>query len=168
MFYSTLRIIKFSSTNIWRNFWLSFITTTTIVVTLVSVSLVWALQIGLKQIISSAEKRIDMSVYFYPSITDAQANSVITALRTIPDVQEIIFVTKEQALANYEKMAKDSPELLVPLSAIGQNPFGSVCGTVLSKYKSAPGDGMFGVIGPMRMDYEKCWGLVNAVKMDLQ
>lgn len=50
----------------------------------------------------------------------------------------------------------------------GQNPFGSVCGTVLSKYKSAPGDGMFGVIGPMRMDYEKCWGLVNAVKMNLQ
>lgn len=125
MFYSALRIIKFSSTNIWRNFWLSFITTSTIIITLMSVSLVWALQIGLKQIISSAEKRIDMSVYFYPLITDVQANSVITALKTIPGVQEITFITKEQALANYEKIAKDSPELLDPLSAIGQNPFGS-------------------------------------------
>lgn len=35
------------------------------------------------------------------------------------------------------------------------NPFGEMCGTVLVKYRLGEQDGLFGVLGPMRMDYEK-------------
>lgn len=120
-----LRIIILSWKNIWRNFWLSFITVSTIIVTLMTVSIILALQVGLRQIIKSADKHIDLSVYFFPSATNEQADSVVTAVKAISGVTEVAFVTKEQALANYQERAKESPELLVPLTVIGDNPFGS-------------------------------------------
>jgi len=43
------------------------------------------------------------------------------------------------------------------------NPFGDFFGTVLMKYKTVNGAGMFGLLGPMRMDYEKNSALVEFV-----
>ena len=38
---------------------------------------------------------------------------------------------------------------------IGENnPFGNFCGSVLAKYRRGNQTGLFGIIGPMRMDYE--------------
>ena len=47
------------------------------------------------------------------------------------------------------------------------NPFGAFCSTVLCKYKSNDSRGMFGIIGPMRMDYEKNMSLVNLINKEL-
>lgn len=51
---------------------------------------------------------------------------------------------------------------------IGENnPFGAVCGSVVAQYESTQGRGMFGVIGPLRMDYDRVVGLVEHVKNKL-
>lgn len=125
MLYSFGRVIKFGWENIWRNFWLSLVTMSTIIIALFTVSLILSLEVGLKQIVESAEKRIDLSVYFFPTVTEGQAQSVIAVIRTMPGIEEVTYITKEQSLTSYEKRAKDSPELLAPLKAIGQNPFGA-------------------------------------------
>ena len=125
MVYAFFRIFRFSWENVWRNFWLAFITTSTLVLTLLSVSLVVALQAGIGQVIGSAQNRINLSVYFYPTATDEQINSVIIALHAVSGVGEITYISKEQALARYQDQAKGAPELEQPLQAIGQNPFGA-------------------------------------------
>ncbi|MEA3463886.1 MAG: hypothetical protein U9R14_02325 [Patescibacteria group bacterium] len=43
------------------------------------------------------------------------------------------------------------------------NPFGNFCSTVLIKYKLGGDVGIFGILGPMRMDYEKNLALVKFV-----
>lgn len=43
------------------------------------------------------------------------------------------------------------------------NPFGKFCGTILAKYKSGENTGVFGILGPIRMDYEKNSALVKFV-----
>ncbi|OIN89092.1 hypothetical protein AUJ59_02535 [Candidatus Beckwithbacteria bacterium CG1_02_47_37] len=43
------------------------------------------------------------------------------------------------------------------------NPFGDSCSTIFSKYKRAGKTGLFGILGPMRMDYEKNLALVKFV-----
>lgn len=49
------------------------------------------------------------------------------------------------------------------------NPFGSQCATVIGKYHLKNGqEGMFAVLGPMRMDYEKNIGLVQNVRLLLE
>ena len=43
------------------------------------------------------------------------------------------------------------------------NPFGNFCSTVMAKYKLDENVGMFGILGPMRMDYEKNLALVKYI-----
>ncbi len=43
------------------------------------------------------------------------------------------------------------------------NPFSKDCGTVLVKYKKGNNVSVFGILGPIRMDYEKNLGLVRYV-----
>lgn len=47
------------------------------------------------------------------------------------------------------------------------NPFGAVCGSVVTRYGGAHGAGMFGVIGPVRMDYDTVVGLVEHIRKKL-
>jgi transcriptional regulator of heat shock response len=42
-----------------------------------------------------------------------------------------------------------------------ENPFGNFCGSIISKYSRDGRDGLIGLLGPMRMDYEKNLGLVE-------
>ena len=43
------------------------------------------------------------------------------------------------------------------------NPFGDSCSTIFSKYRRSGKTGLFGILGPMRMDYEKNLALVKYV-----
>ncbi|OGF26627.1 hypothetical protein A2477_04850 [Candidatus Falkowbacteria bacterium RIFOXYC2_FULL_47_12] len=84
-----------------------------------------------------------------------EAQRVIDVSRIIDQMEDII-----------QKIYKSIP--MEGKILVGEdNPFGSVCGSVLAKYKHEAGSGMFGIIGPMRMDYDKCWGLVNCIKEQL-
>jgi transcriptional regulator of heat shock response len=44
-----------------------------------------------------------------------------------------------------------------------KNPFGTFCGSVLLKYKKGENTGLLGILGPMRMDYEKNLGIINYI-----
>lgn len=44
-----------------------------------------------------------------------------------------------------------------------ENPFSDVCGVIIMKYKFAGNVGIFGILGPMRMNYEKNLNLVETV-----
>lgn len=48
------------------------------------------------------------------------------------------------------------------------NPFGHFCGTVLAKYRLGGQTGLFGILGPMRMNYEKNIALVKFVSERLE
>lgn len=45
-----------------------------------------------------------------------------------------------------------------------KNPFGNFCGSIVVKYKLGENIGIFGLLGPMRMDYEKNISLVRHVE----
>ncbi|MDP3899475.1 MAG: hypothetical protein Q8Q23_00135 [bacterium] len=90
-----------------------------------------------------------------------ETQKVIDISRVIDHIDEII--------NEIFKDIKYSEQIL-----IGENnPFGAVCGSVIIKYKNkdvpsvakamASEDGMLGIIGPMRMDYEKCVALINGI-----
>jgi heat-inducible transcriptional repressor len=48
-----------------------------------------------------------------------------------------------------------------------KNPFGTFCGSILLKYKKGENTGMVGILGPMRMDYEKNLAIVNYINEKL-
>jgi heat-inducible transcriptional repressor len=56
-------------------------------------------------------------------------------------------------------------DLEKPRVMIGsQNPFGNMCSALVTEYHLNKDRGVFGLLGPMRMDYEANLGLVNYVR----
>lgn len=49
-----------------------------------------------------------------------------------------------------------------------ENPFGDMCGTVMFKYKLKDSVGLFGIMGPVRMDYQYCLSIANFIKEELK
>jgi heat-inducible transcriptional repressor len=58
----------------------------------------------------------------------------------------------------FEKTA-DSARILIG----EENPFGAFCGAVIAKYRHGNQTGLFGILGPMRMDYERNLSLVEYI-----
>ncbi len=51
---------------------------------------------------------------------------------------------------------------------IGQkNPFGNFCSAIITKYKSGDNTGMFGIIAPMRMNYEKNIAVMKFIRENI-
>jgi heat-inducible transcriptional repressor len=44
-----------------------------------------------------------------------------------------------------------------------ENPFGNFCGSIIAKYKRGNQSGLFGILGPMRMDYERNLSVVEYI-----
>lgn len=48
-----------------------------------------------------------------------------------------------------------------------ENPFSNYCGTIINKYKSGSNQGLFGILGPIRMNYEKNLALIKYINKKL-
>ena len=44
-----------------------------------------------------------------------------------------------------------------------KNPFGNFCSVIISKHRTEDNVGLFGVLGPMRMDYKKNIALIKYI-----
>lgn len=61
----------------------------------------------------------------------------------------------------------DNMEFDTKILVGSENPFGDSCSTILVKYKAGGKEGLFGILGPMRMDYEKNLGLADFINKKL-
>jgi heat-inducible transcriptional repressor len=63
----------------------------------------------------------------------------------------------------FEK-AKERAEIFIGEA----NPFGNFCSAILAKYRRGNQSGLFGILGPMRMDYERNLSLVEHILSKLR
>ncbi|MDP3964450.1 MAG: hypothetical protein Q8Q20_02170, partial [bacterium] len=73
---SFFRALKFAFQSFTRNFWLSAATILIIVLTLFSVSLVGTTNLIGDRAIKSLKERIDLSVYFYPEVSENEVQAI--------------------------------------------------------------------------------------------
>jgi heat-inducible transcriptional repressor len=62
----------------------------------------------------------------------------------------------------------DKFEFIPEIKIGSENPFSPLCGTILTKYRLKSGIGMFGILGPIRMDYARNLSLISQVKEMLE
>lgn len=136
MFTSSLRVIKFSFQDFFRNFWLSFVTLTILVLALFTVNLLVIFNVVAKTAVSSIENKIDINLYFKPEISDEQVQNVQQHLQTLSLVKEVEYISKDQALVSFKIKHQDNPKIIESLREIEANPLGA---SLVVKAKS-PGD----------------------------
>jgi cell division transport system permease protein len=107
-----------------RNFWLSFVTTTVFVLTLITINAVILLNVIAASAIQSVEDRVHVEIYFNPGTSPEIEQSVRGYLSGLTQVREVILIPAEQALADFKAAHANDPEVLAALEEIGANPLG--------------------------------------------
>lgn len=95
-----------------------------LLLTLLSINVLLVLNVVTDRAIAYVEQRVDVSVYFYETVTEDQLTSVVSYLRTLTQVKDVQVVTAEEALNRFQTQHEGDEEILQSLNEYGGNPFG--------------------------------------------
>ncbi|MBI2551501.1 ABC transporter permease [Candidatus Uhrbacteria bacterium] len=121
---SILRVIKFAFQNFWRNFWLSIITISMLILTLLTVNILLVLNVLSDQTTKFVENRVEVSVYFNKGVTDIQAANAADSLRDLNQVRDVEVITADEAIERFRDRHANQADVLKSLEEVGENPFG--------------------------------------------
>lgn len=107
-----------------RNFWLSFVTTSVFLLTLITVNAVVIMNVVGESTIRSIENRVHVDVYLKKATTDNTQAAIRGYLSGLPQVKQVIAVPAEEALIDFKAKHADDPDILAALDEIGTNPLG--------------------------------------------
>jgi len=122
MSYAFLRAVKYALQDFWRNFWLSVVTITVLVLALLSVNVLISLDAISGQVVQSVKDKVDISVFFKRETPIAVINNFQEKVKKMPAVKEVVFVAKEQALEAFKVKHGDDPAIMSALKELEKNP----------------------------------------------
>ncbi|MBT3230890.1 ABC transporter permease [Candidatus Uhrbacteria bacterium] len=121
---SLTRVIKFTFQNIFRNFWLSFITLTIFVLTLITVNAVLFMNVVADSVLEAVEQKVEVTFYFNTETSEDIVTSAQGYLRGFAQVRDVEYVSADEALDLFRTRHVDDEVILSSLDEIGENPFG--------------------------------------------
>lgn len=119
-----LRLVKFAFQSVLRNFWLSFVTTSVMVLTLLTVNAIITLNVLAQKTIASVEDTVQVEIYFNDGTSDDIQGAVRGYLLGLPQVKDVVIIDEAVSLENFKKLHADDPEILAALEEVGGNPIG--------------------------------------------
>jgi len=123
MLTSIKRVLKSGWKNFFRDGGLALATVFILVLT-ISVATSIFLFRGFSQFaISLLEEKTDISVYFKEEVPESEILETKEELAKIPEVKEIEYLSREEALADFIRRHEDNPVLMASLEILGRNPF---------------------------------------------
>lgn len=123
---SFIRIVKFAIQDFFRNFWLSLITISIVVLTIFSINVLTVVQILTSQAISEVEDKIDLSITFLPKAPQTDIEKIKAYLAQNEDVTEIIYLSPDEVLSAFKERHKDNKTLTAVLEELEENPLGAM------------------------------------------
>jgi len=96
--------------------------------------------------------------FYYTGISNLMQQPEFAHLNAISSISEVIDHTDDIIEKIY-----DSIETGTKVFVGSENPFGSICSTIITRYKNGAVSGLFGILGPMRMNYEKNLSLARHI-----
>ena len=121
---------KESIQRIWQTAWLSFrrnglLSTATVLVMVLTLFVVGGLLLSsvlMNTILDNLQRKIDVSVYFFPNTAEDSILKLRDAFQKIPNVSSVAYVSQEQALADFKEKHKNNPLISESLQELDQNP----------------------------------------------
>lgn len=102
------RIIRLGFVNFWRNWWLSLAASLMIMLTLVTMGIFAILNIFASAAADGIKERIGINVYLYDSASEEQVKDLQYAIANRADVKKVNYISKEEALAIWQKRPLNS------------------------------------------------------------
>lgn len=106
------RVVHAGARNFSRNLWLSSAATAVMTITLTIVLLSFISNSALTNTIKNVTDKIDVSIYLNDAITPVQLDDLRQKISANPDVAAVRYVSKADALAQWQKEHANDPTLL--------------------------------------------------------
>lgn len=113
------RILHTGTVNFIRNASLAVAAMAVMVVTLTIVLFSVVTNATFSNTIAQITNKIDISVYLQSNVSDTQAKSFVAAIKAQPDVQKVVYLNKQQALASYIKQNSNNSALITAAEETG-------------------------------------------------
>jgi len=97
-----------------------------LVLTLFSINILVVLNYLTGTAINAVQDKIDVSVYFNPETSEDAINNVRSYLISLSQVKDVKYVSREEALENFQNEHGDNEEIMASLDELGENPLGAV------------------------------------------
>ncbi len=119
------RIFREGLIAFWRNKVVSFASVLVMTMSLLVLSSLLFLNGVLAFSLDQLQDRVDVNIYFFPDSPIEEINELEQKIRIIPEVRDVVYISKEQALEDF--ILKHSGDDLITrsLEELGDNPLGA-------------------------------------------
>ena len=111
-----VRMCRYGVNNFTRNAWLTVAATAVMTITLLIIFATVIASNVLADSVAELSKKVDMSIYLRTGTTEQQAKPVIHALRQLSNVEDVTFISSEQARAQNAQNNKTDQDVLEAIS----------------------------------------------------
>lgn len=122
---NTRRIVKAGFFNFWRNGFVSLSSVVVMVVTLSVICGIFFLTAILNNTLTELKDKVDINVYFVTNAGESEILSIKKELENLPEVAEVKYTSREQALQSFKDKHANDEITLQALSELGDNPLGA-------------------------------------------
>ncbi|MCX6782134.1 MAG: permease-like cell division protein FtsX [Candidatus Magasanikbacteria bacterium] len=95
-----------------------------LVLMLLSVNVLWSVDVVTKEAVKLVKNQINVSLYFKAEALDKEVTDVKKYLALFPEVTDLQLLSREEVLKSFVERHKLSEEVLTGLTELGDNPFG--------------------------------------------
>lgn len=118
------RILQFALVNFYRNKQMALAAIFVLSLVILVVTAVFFMQAGTNYLIGTIEDKIDVTAYFNVDTTEVQILNIQQEIKTeIPDLKSVEYVSRENALTQFNEKHKDNDVFSQALEEVGDNPF---------------------------------------------
>lgn len=119
---SLYRIIKFSLQDVGRNVWLSIATITILLLALFSINILMTVSVVSDSAAKAVQEKVDISLYLKAEAPESEIFALRDNIASSDRVKEVIYISRDQALADFREKYKNNQEILAALKELGRNP----------------------------------------------
>lgn len=126
MITSFKRVIRAGFVGFWRNAFVSFSAIFVITVTLTVVGSMMLLEQLLNASLTQIKEKVDINVYMVTTASDEGVSELRDSIKTLADVEEVVYTSREDALAAFRERHQSDDLTLQALEELGDNPLGAM------------------------------------------
>lgn len=139
MFTAIRRITRAGFVGFWRNAYVSLASIFVLTVVLFVIGATMFVDQLLITSLNKLQSKVDINVYFVPTAPAEEVQAIVQAVEALPDVANVTFTSREEALANFRARYGNNEITMQALNELNENPLGAtiaIQAKELSQYES--------------------------------
>ncbi len=125
MLLTTKRVARYGLIGFIRNGFVSLAAILIMTITIFVLAWIVIIGAGLKTTLTSLQDKVDVTVYFTPTATDSDIQSLQQSVQSLPEVASVNYISRDQALVAFQQRHQNDQLTTQALQELGDNPFGA-------------------------------------------